>query len=190
MSKHLFSPIENNEDYFNSKLYFKLNSYINSDTENLIEETEQKSYIQNLNNENENLEEYLLKDLIETIDSIDSINPENEIKKEENIKNNFNLDETNDSSILFNSFEKSGSIDEEIIQNEKNKDIISLVENHYIFIPKSYYLKKQRTKKFIEERPGDWICFYCQNLNFAFRNICNRCGVLKEKSESEKYKIN
>ena len=190
MSKHLFSKKQYDEDYFNSKLYFKLNSYINSDIENLIEEKNQKKKNQNLNNENENLEEYLLKDLIETIDSIDSINPENEIKKEENIKNNFNLDETNDSSILFNSFEKSGSIDEEIIQNEKNKDIISLVENHYIFIPKSYYLKKQRTKKFIEERPGDWICFYCQNLNFAFRNKCNRCGVLKEISENEKGKNN
>ena len=190
MSKHLFSKKQYDEDYFNSKLYFKLNSYINSDIENLIGETDQKKNIQNLNNENENLEEYLLKDLLNTIDSIDSINPENEIKKEEKIKSNLNLDETNDSSILLNSFEKSGSIDEEIIQNEKNKDIISLVENHYFFIPKSYYLKKQRTKKFIEERPGDWICFYCQNLNFAFRNKCNRCGVLKEISESEKCKNN
>ena len=71
MSKHLFSKKQYDEDYFNSKLYFKLNSYINSDKENLIGETDQKKNIQNLNNENENLEEYLLKDLLDTIDSID-----------------------------------------------------------------------------------------------------------------------
>ena len=54
MSKHLFSKKQYDEDYFNSKLYFKLNSYINSDIENLIGETDQKKNIQNLNNENEN----------------------------------------------------------------------------------------------------------------------------------------
>ena len=31
-------------------------------------------------------------------------------------------------------------------------------------------------KQFIE-RPGDWICYYCQNLNFTFRNNCNRCHM-------------
>lgn len=24
-------------------------------------------------------------------------------------------------------------------------------------------------------REGDWICFSCNNLNFAFRKKCNRC---------------
>ena len=26
-----------------------------------------------------------------------------------------------------------------------------------------------------ELRIGDWICLFCNNLNFAFRKICNRC---------------
>lgn len=26
---------------------------------------------------------------------------------------------------------------------------------------------------------GDWNCAKCTNLNFAFRSICNRCGVQK-----------
>ena len=30
------------------------------------------------------------------------------------------------------------------------------------------------------ERQGDWICKYCKNLNFAFRNECNRCGLQKK----------
>ena len=33
-------------------------------------------------------------------------------------------------------------------------------------------------KKFVI-RPGDWICLYCNNLNFSFRNSCNRCRLSK-----------
>ena len=33
------------------------------------------------------------------------------------------------------------------------------------------------------ERPGDWICYYCQNLNFTFRNNCNRCHVPRIESQ-------
>ena len=29
-------------------------------------------------------------------------------------------------------------------------------------------------------REGDWICLYCQNLNFSFRNECNRCQAFAE----------
>ena len=27
------------------------------------------------------------------------------------------------------------------------------------------------------QREGDWICNYCNNLNFAFRKKCNRCKM-------------
>ena len=29
-------------------------------------------------------------------------------------------------------------------------------------------------------REGDWICMFCQNLNFSFRNECNRCQAYAE----------
>jgi formylmethanofuran dehydrogenase subunit D len=46
---------------------------------------------------------------------------------------------------------------------------------------KGYYGKyqKKKTRPFTE-REGDWICKNCKNLNFAFRNECNRCKIPKK----------
>jgi hypothetical protein len=38
-------------------------------------------------------------------------------------------------------------------------------------------------KKPFIERPGDWICFNCYNLNFAFRTNCNRCHITKKNNQ-------
>ena len=27
------------------------------------------------------------------------------------------------------------------------------------------------------ERVGDWVCLNCNNLNFSFRDFCNRCDM-------------
>ena len=43
---------------------------------------------------------------------------------------------------------------------------------------------KQKNKKFFEVREGDWRCNNCNNLNFSFRNKCNRCGLPKEYSQN------
>lgn len=35
-----------------------------------------------------------------------------------------------------------------------------------------------------QQRVGDWKCVICFNVNFAFRNECNRCGLIsKEQNE-------
>ena len=51
-------------------------------------------------------------------------------------------------------------------------------------------MKKQKIKiknknlcKKLKEREGDWTCFYCKNLNFSFRNKCNKCNISKKKSD-------
>ena len=36
-----------------------------------------------------------------------------------------------------------------------------------------------KPKKKLVTRPGDWYCKYCFNLNFSFRNTCNRCRLSK-----------
>lgn len=40
--------------------------------------------------------------------------------------------------------------------------------------------KEQKTKKQLNVRLGDWACKQCNNLNFSFRDKCNRCGLDKE----------
>ena len=41
--------------------------------------------------------------------------------------------------------------------------------------------KKQQTKlKPCNIKKGDWLCKYCNNLNFGFRYICNNCFKLKD----------
>ena len=44
--------------------------------------------------------------------------------------------------------------------------------------------KKKRKKQEFEEREGDWPCYRCKNINFSFRDKCNKC--LFSKFESEK----
>ena len=53
--------------------------------------------------------------------------------------------------------------------------------NPMIKTPKGFYGKypKKKARPFTE-RAGDWICKNCKNLNFAFRNECNRCKMLKK----------
>ena len=60
--------------------------------------------------------------------------------------------------------------------NRKNHGSMKIKENN-------------KNKKAFEVRLGDWTCSKCSNLNFAFRNKCNRCGMLKTVSEQQKMNI-
>ena len=51
--------------------------------------------------------------------------------------------------------------------------------NNYI----QYELSIKRTKKKFVERKGDWRCSKCNNINFSFRNQCNKCKISKEDSQ-------
>ena len=48
--------------------------------------------------------------------------------------------------------------------------------------PKKGEHEKKKKKPFVE-REGDWICFQCKNLNFAFRTNCNRCHLTKNENQ-------
>ena len=64
-------------------------------------------------------------------------------------------------------------------------DILNMQKNHFNkfnnFI--LYELRIQKTKKKYVVRKGDWKCSQCKNINFAFRNQCNKCKISKEVSE-------
>ena len=51
-------------------------------------------------------------------------------------------------------------------------------------------MERKKHKPFTE-RAGDWVCYKCKNLNFAFRVMCNRCHLAKNESEkmAEKNKV-
>jgi hypothetical protein len=36
------------------------------------------------------------------------------------------------------------------------------------------------------ERVGDWTCQQCLNLNYSFRQSCNRCGLDQKESLESK----
>jgi hypothetical protein len=43
--------------------------------------------------------------------------------------------------------------------------------------------KKKKKRQEFFERKGDWSCYRCKNINFSFRNKCNKCQLPKEESE-------
>jgi len=46
--------------------------------------------------------------------------------------------------------------------------------------------KSSKSKKQSKDRSRDWICASCRNVNFAFRQQCNRCKMDKTISEQKK----
>ena len=67
--------------------------------------------------------------------------------------------------------------------NEDTDNMNEIIEN---FI--SHSCNKKHNNKLVKERRGDWVCLVCNNLNFSFRTICNRCH--RKKSECTKVKTN
>jgi hypothetical protein len=57
---------------------------------------------------------------------------------------------------------------------KKPKIIIDLKQK---FEPKESKEIKDRNDN--NNKEGDWVCFNCRNLNYSFRNVCNRCKIPK-----------
>ena len=53
------------------------------------------------------------------------------------------------------------------------------VENSTVQAP--FNSKGKKKRKHHQIRAGDWVCLLCNNLNFSFRNLCNRCRVQSKK---------
>lgn len=79
--------------------------------------------------------------------------------------------EINEQNILENKGEKKNNS----IRNKFDDDVEPIIMMPMINT-------EEKTKLPFEIRIGDWICFFCNNLNFSFRMKCNKCGVLKKSN--------
>ena len=72
-------------------------------------------------------------------------------------------------------------------QKNMSSNIYSKNENSKMnfrqFQLNSSVMKQPKKHKPFTEREGDWVCYKCKNLNFAFRVMCNRCHLAKNESE-------
>ena len=90
-------------------------------------------------------------------------------------KINFSEKENSNNNLVSNAVNVSKKFNEMCLNKEDMQN----------FILKNSNVKKNKIKKgkknFLE-REGDWKCFKCKNINFAFRKTCNRCNFMKEES--------
>ena len=90
-------------------------------------------------------------------------------------KINFSEKENSNSNLVNNAVNVTKKFNEMCLNREDLQN----------FVLKNSNVKKNKIKKrkinFLE-RDGDWKCFKCKNINFAFRKTCNRCNFMKEES--------
>ncbi len=82
--------------------------------------------------------------------------------------------------IINKEFEK----DDKTVEKKENKNPLKnkFDDNVEPLIMPSIPHQEGKTKLPLEIRAGDWICNYCNNLNFSFRVKCNRCGLLRKST--------
>ena len=130
------------------------------------------------------LNEYLNYDLLNELDVSPSVSKRNS-GVNNNVQNNNNYYQNfNNQRITLNSNSKAYiplkyRKNDQNIQANNNNDI-KINKNKLVNMNKN----KQKNKKYFEVRDGDWVCSKCKNLNFSFRNKCNRCSLPKELSQN------
>ena len=80
-----------------------------------------------------------------------------------------------------NSEREDSKINTNINYFQNNSFCYHMNNNNY---NKNRNKKKEKKKRYIE-REGDWPCYDCKNINFSYRDVCNRCKLPKEESEKK-----
>ena len=98
---------------------------------------------------------------------------------------NPSLSSTNLPSITFNSLYKVNNTSKFKDKNSNSNQSLNGEGKYMSNIVSNQNLDttKKKKKKYVVEREGDWICAKCNNLNFSFRNICNRCHLSKTEND-------
>lgn len=74
-------------------------------------------------------------------------------------------------------------LEDEKLDIEYQKKVDTYLANNIRENEKSICLQKKPKRK-LRFKYGDWVCLFCLNYNFSFRNRCNKCQ--KGKVENEK----
>lgn len=183
-------PEEHNKDkdLYGFSLYpSSNNNYIDSINNNTINDSLPYNY-KNNNNIKENISNTIKNNnLNEAIDNNSNINFHyNKKNKSTNLNiGNTSINDTN------NTFSKKTKKNKQLLPSNTEANINHLqISNtrdnkNKTNINNNNILNKQNNKKMKKTfvyRTGDWTCNQCYNLNFGFRNKCNRCGIPKELS--------
>ena len=130
-------------------------------------------------------------------DTSNSKEKENEKEKEKNNEKIISLAQIIDKNININSqpFVPKNKEKEDLVvmKNQFNNGNYNKMGNKFDQIPMNYLKynnclknnKKKKKKKEFIEREGDWSCYRCKNINFSFRDKCNKCQFSKEESEKK-----
>ena len=182
---------------FNSKLFIDLE--IDKEIEDLNNNSENNTEDSDNSLEGEEIN-YLSNELIEELDFCDFCD----------------IQKSKEKSVCKNEKEKDNKINNMNSNSNIINSLLSLVDNGYIFKPKNFkpiydnnknqnlFNKNNNNKNHMKQnmknnnlflfnnlnnyrdQKNDWVCTFCNNLNFSFRTKCNRCKVNKEESEKRK----
>ena len=166
---------------------FKNNNFNNNNNNNLsmnLNIDNYKAENRNMNEEYINNINKMFKDNRNINDNIDILN--NPLLAPIFIpkKAHYNMEKIEDRKEMENNdnLEKKKERKKNLLTNKFDDNVDSI-------IMLSKVSKEEKTKLPLEIRAGDWICLYCNNLNFAFRIKCNRCGILRKNTIYKKRKI-
>ena len=182
---------------FNSKLFIDLE--IDKEIEDLNNNSENNTEDSDNSLEGEEIN-YLSNELIEELDFCDFCD----------------IQKSKEKSVCKNEKEKDNKINNMNSNSNIINSLLSLVDNGYVFKPKNFkpiydnnknqnlFNKNNNNKNHMKQnmknnnlflfnnlnnyrdQKNDWVCTFCNNLNFSFRTKCNRCKVNKEESEKRK----
>jgi len=185
---------------FNSKLFIDLEinkeiEDLNNSSENNTEDSDNSLNMEEIN--------YLSNELIEELDFCDiqrSKNNKNkkEKEKEEEEEKDNKINNMKPNSNIINSllslvddgYEFKPKNFKPIYDNNKTQNLFNKNNNNN---NKGHMKQIKNNNLFLfnnlncyRDQKNDWVCTFCNNLNFSFRTKCNRCKVNKEESEKRK----
>ena len=196
-----FKPIKDYERHatsqqkplFNSRLFIDMEinkeiEELNFNSENNTEDSENSFQLEENN--------YLSNELIEELDFCNTKNlkDSNSEKEEDNKINNMNSNSNIINSLLSlvdNRYIFKPKNFKPIYDNNKNQNLFNKNNNNNNCPKKSIkinnlYLNNNLNCSNFRDQKKDWVCTFCNNLNYSFRTKCNRCKVNKEVSEKRK----